>query len=266
MDSTTATQSFRDGLITTNSRKKGNRAGNGVGRRKCNATAKHRQRQIPIDQCHLKSRKGLQVPFPEFDNPVTVKYYLGEHQSQVFYGGFEVLAPRIGPVHVEIGQAIPIDLRKNFEADYAVPSLAVPLHIFRRFHELTNVPAVTVDASILAVDSSVNGDVNGNIEKASHQYQSNAKPANNEKNSDSTTDPSTIQSDSFLVSFCAYCPVTCMESADNSFNGSSKCHRVLYPPVSPVIISNCVRLCLREGQRGSDTSDGREVGRKRRAD
>lgn len=92
---------------------------------------KERDRKKFIDQCHIQSRLKLDNILVNGENVITIKNCLGEHQSQIFYGGFDICRNDNAPISISIGQATPISIGSENGASNIC--LAVPTYIFRRF-------------------------------------------------------------------------------------------------------------------------------------
>ncbi|VDM16725.1 unnamed protein product [Hydatigera taeniaeformis] len=188
-------------------KKKCNRSFGGHPRRRVTANARNRERQAPIEECHLKSRAGFQLPLSDGVSQVTFQYYLGEHQSQIFYGGLTIGHPGTGNINVELGQPIPIDLRENYNEEglFPLPCLAVPTHIFRRFRVYRITSSASCDLKKLAASLSTDG--------ASPDESDASYPPTGEKLSllfPSTTPKSGLS----LISLRVYYPVQYMQSAN----------------------------------------------------
>ncbi|VDL59986.1 unnamed protein product [Hymenolepis diminuta] len=89
------------------------------------------RRRAMIEQCHVQSLLGLDIILQDGVTKTTFTNYIGEHQSQIFYGGFDIQRPNKPNIHIALGQPTPIDLG-NSDSGPAV-CLAVPTYIFRRF-------------------------------------------------------------------------------------------------------------------------------------
>ncbi|KAM3174388.1 hypothetical protein ACTXT7_010645 [Hymenolepis weldensis] len=89
------------------------------------------RRRAMIEQCHVQSLFGLDIILQDGVTKTTFTNYIGEHQSQIFYGGFDIQRPSKPNIHISLGQPTPIDLG-NSDSGPAV-CLAVPTYIFRRF-------------------------------------------------------------------------------------------------------------------------------------
>nr|VZI52506.1 unnamed protein product [Spirometra erinaceieuropaei] len=101
-------------------------------RRRANGNFRHRS---TLERCITTL---TEIPIADGISQTTFRFYLGEHQSQIFYGGLNISRvdglPPLKPIHVELGKPIPIDLREELYMEHpAAPCLAVPMHIFRRF-------------------------------------------------------------------------------------------------------------------------------------
>ncbi|CDS42643.1 conserved hypothetical protein [Echinococcus multilocularis] len=204
-------------------KKRCNRGFGGHPRRRVAAAARNRERQAPIEECHLKSRAGFQLPLLDGVSQVTFQYYLGEHQSQIFYGGLTIGHPSTSNVNVELGQPIPIDLRENYHEEglSPVPCLAVPTHIFRRFRVYRITSSSSCDLKKLATGLST--DVPSPDESDASYPPTGEKP--------SLLLPSTTpKSGLSLISLRVYYPVQYMQSANelHPIPGSRK--RVHFPP------------------------------------
>ncbi|KAM7538022.1 hypothetical protein Aperf_G00000066904 [Anoplocephala perfoliata] len=105
----------------------------GHSRRRTTAAERARERQAPIEDCHVKSLAGICLTLQDGVSQVRFKYYIGEHQSQIFYGGLQIQRPNHPDINVNLGQAVPIDLREIQEGSAPKPCFATPTHIFRRF-------------------------------------------------------------------------------------------------------------------------------------
>ncbi|EUB62134.1 hypothetical protein EGR_02886 [Echinococcus granulosus] len=204
-------------------KKRCNRGFGGHPRRRVAAAARNRERQAPIEECHLKSRAGFQLPLLDGVSQVTFQYYLGEHQSQIFYGGLTIRHPSTSNVNVELGQPIPIDLRENYHEEglSPVPCLAVPTHIFRRFRVYRITSSASCDLKKLATGLST--------DVPSPDESDASYPPTGEKSSlllPSTTPKSGLS----LISLRVYYPVQYMQSANelHPIPGSRK--RVHFPP------------------------------------
>ncbi|KAL5965554.1 hypothetical protein TSMEX_006698 [Taenia solium] len=205
-------------------KKRCNRGFGGHPRRRVTTAVRNRERQAPIEECHLKSRAGFQLPLMDGVSQVTFQYYLGEHQSQIFYGGLKIGHPSTGDVNVELGQPIPIDLRENYNEEGLppLPCLAVPTHIFRRFRVYRITSSASCDLKKLAASLSTGG--------ASPDESDASYPPTGAKLSllfPSTTPKSGLS----LISLRVYYPVQYMQSANklHPIPGSRK--RVHLPPV-----------------------------------
>ncbi|VDN96080.1 unnamed protein product [Rodentolepis nana] len=89
------------------------------------------RRRAMIEQCHVQSQFGLDIILQDGITKTTFTNYIGEHQSQIFYGGFDIQRPNRSNIHIALGQPTPIDLG-NSDSGPAV-CLAVPTYIFCRF-------------------------------------------------------------------------------------------------------------------------------------
>nr|CUU97362.1 hypothetical transcript [Hymenolepis microstoma] len=104
------------------------------------------RRRAMIEQCHVQSQFGLDITLQDGITKTTFTNYIGEHQSQIFYGGFDIQRPDRPNIHIALGQPTPIDLGNNDSAPAVC--LAVPTYIFRRF------PSSEKPVSSAASDSS----------------------------------------------------------------------------------------------------------------
>ena len=210
---------------TFSAKKRYNRGFGGHSRRRMTATARNRERQAPIEEYHIKSREGLRLPLPDSGCQVTFKYYLGEHQSQIFYGGLKIEHPGNPDIQVDLGQPIPIDLRDNYRGEdlAPLPCLAVPIHIFRRFRVYQISSSASCDLRQLAASFSTDG--------GSPEESDASCPPPREQSSPlfpSTTPKSGLP----LISLRVYYPVQYMQSANEKFPITGNRKRVHFPPVS----------------------------------
>lgn len=193
------------------------------GKRRPNGLSRYRDAKLPLELCHMNSLFGSRHCSVDDNTRAKFEFYLGEHQSQIFYGGLTIDSPSIpdGPIRVELGRAVPIDLSSNHKKNLPpIPCLAVPTHIFCRFRSSritsTDYKSSTCISSLLAAN------------------ESNAlKPEDIVDSRPGTPDILSVpKSGLSLISIRIYYSVKCMQSA-NELQPVPGCRkRVHLPPVS----------------------------------
>lgn len=209
----------------TAAKRRHHRGFGGYSRRRVTAAAKNRERQAPIEECHVNSLSGLTVPLLDGVSQVTFEYYLGEHQSQIFYGGLNISQPGKRGIRVELGRPIPIDLREDYNQDGQppMPCLAVPTHIFRRFRVYRITSSSSCDLKKLAASLTNDG--------GSPDESDASCPPTGEK-LPSIFPSTTPKSGLSLISLRVYYPVQYMQSANELHPVPGSRKRVHFYPVS----------------------------------
>uniref|UniRef100_A0A5K3EUP1 Arrestin_N domain-containing protein n=1 Tax=Mesocestoides corti TaxID=53468 RepID=A0A5K3EUP1_MESCO len=217
------------GRNTFAARKRYHRGFGGHSRRRVTAAVRNRERQVPMEECHLNSLVGLRLPLMDGISQVTFEYYLGEHQSQIFYGGLSIEHPGSATIHVQLGCSIPIDLRDDYcQKDVpSLPCLAVPTHIFRRFRVYRLTSSSSCDLKKLA--TSLSNDC------ASPDESDASCPPTGEK-LPYVFPLTTPKSGLSLISLRIYYPVQYMQSANDLYPNSGSRKRVhLHPHYDEVV-------------------------------
>lgn len=196
----------------------------GHSRRRATAAERARERQAPLEDCHVKSLAGICLTLQDGFSQVRFKYYIGEHQSQIFYGGLQIQRPNHPDINVDLGRAVPIDLREISvqEGSAPKPCFATPTHIFRRF------PANRLSSSASCDFKKVAGDA------ASPDESDTSCPTtagDNGKNPSLLLFPYRIPKCGLpLISFRVHFPVQYMASANELHQGIRR--KFHFPPVS----------------------------------
>uniref|UniRef100_A0A0X3PCW7 DUF3715 domain-containing protein n=1 Tax=Schistocephalus solidus TaxID=70667 RepID=A0A0X3PCW7_SCHSO len=210
-------------------------------RRRANGNLHHRS---TLERC---TSTLTEIPVTDGISHTNFCFYLGEHQSQIFYGGLNINRvdglPPLEPIHVELGKPIPIDLREDLYSEHpATPCLAVPMHIFRRFRNCRSSHSHIkrhTDSSVLSLSEPCHSGVD--LSHLSTQTYENGVQSEY-KSSDYTSLsaqhplPSLHRSTTALISLRVYFPVQFMNSANmlQAVTGSRK--RVhLYPHHDEVV-------------------------------
>ncbi|VDM02981.1 unnamed protein product [Schistocephalus solidus] len=233
-------------------------------RRRANGNLHHRS---TLERC---TSTLTEIPVTDGISHTNFCFYLGEHQSQIFYGGLNINRvdglPPLEPIHVELGKPIPIDLREDLYSEHpATPCLAVPMHIFRRFRNCRSSHSHIkrhTDSSVLSLSEPCHSGVD--LSHLSTQTYENGVQSEY-KSSDYTSLsaqhplPSLHRSTTALISLRVYFPVQFMNSANmlQAVTGSRK--RVhLYPArllslsLSLALASACVYVCVSTGCSGGN--------------